>query len=353
MRAGLGWEHLIGEWGTFFVDGGYEFQNYFGAVEQLTWGPAEAPGALDESTGDFGIDGFFFRGGFRFNGYRKLQSSARWGITRRCLRRGPSGCAGWSRRLPCAKSPTICGPVSRRSSRGERPRQVYAAHRRSVHRAEDPELGAIAIKELRNPSLPRQLWFGWFAEHPGVREYRVGIAFAARGGRTLTSLGAALERSPLRARARAALHALAGWRGDPHALARRAGRAAGAAPARSARVADRGGRPARARAPPAQLEQPAGGDAARRARSSTRSTFRMRRSARGSTPPASPSTWRGSRAGSCTRSCGPARPCRPSSKRSPPRCSGETPPGDDLAARMARELEAVIRDPSARRPARA
>jgi hypothetical protein len=28
----------------------------------------------------------------------------------------------------------------------------------------------------------------------------------------------------------------------------------------------------------------------------------------------------------------------------------ETPPGEDLAARMARELEAVIRDPSARRP---
>jgi hypothetical protein len=68
MRAGLGWERLIRDWGTFFVDGGYEFQNYFGAVEQLSWGPAEAPGALGENTGDFGIDGFFFRGGFRFNG---------------------------------------------------------------------------------------------------------------------------------------------------------------------------------------------------------------------------------------------------------------------------------------------
>ena len=59
-----------------------------------------------------------------------------------------------------------------------------------------PELGSIAIKELRNPSLLRQLWFGWLAEHPGVREYRAGIAFAARGGRTPTNLGAALERSP-------------------------------------------------------------------------------------------------------------------------------------------------------------
>ena len=68
MRAGIGWERAIGGWGTFFADGGYEFQNYFNAVEQLTWGPAEAPGALGESTGDFGIDGFFFRGGFRFTG---------------------------------------------------------------------------------------------------------------------------------------------------------------------------------------------------------------------------------------------------------------------------------------------
>ena len=68
LRAGLGWEHGIGEWGAFFVDAGYEFQNYFNVVEQLAWGPAEAPGALDESTGDLGIDGFFFRGGFRFNG---------------------------------------------------------------------------------------------------------------------------------------------------------------------------------------------------------------------------------------------------------------------------------------------
>jgi hypothetical protein len=74
--------------------------------------------------------------------------------------------------------------------------QVYAAHRRRVYRAEDSALGPIAIKEVRNPSPARQLWYGWFAEHSGVREYRVGLAFAERGGRTLTSLGAALERSP-------------------------------------------------------------------------------------------------------------------------------------------------------------
>lgn len=68
MRAGLGWEHTFGDWGKAFVDGGYEFQNYFNVVEQLTWGPAEATGAFGQTSGDLGIDGFFFRGGFRFNG---------------------------------------------------------------------------------------------------------------------------------------------------------------------------------------------------------------------------------------------------------------------------------------------
>jgi hypothetical protein len=68
MRAGLGWARTLGEWGSVFIDGGYEFQNYFGAVEVLSFGPEEAPGALGQSSGDFGIDGFFFRGGFRFNG---------------------------------------------------------------------------------------------------------------------------------------------------------------------------------------------------------------------------------------------------------------------------------------------
>jgi hypothetical protein len=75
--------------------------------------------------------------------------------------------------------------------------EVYTAHRRSVHRAEVPGLGPVAIKELRNPSPARQLWFGWLAEHPGVREYRVGVGFEARGGRTLVNLGAALERNAI------------------------------------------------------------------------------------------------------------------------------------------------------------
>jgi hypothetical protein len=65
-----------------------------------------------------------------------------------------------------------------------------------VYRAELPELGGVAIKELRNPSLARRAWFGWLAEHPGLHEYRIGVEFEARGGRTLRCLGGATEHGP-------------------------------------------------------------------------------------------------------------------------------------------------------------
>lgn len=68
MRAGLAWEHPLWEWGKGFIEGGYEFQNYFNVVEQLTWGPPSDPGAVGQTSGDLGIDGFFFRGGLRFFG---------------------------------------------------------------------------------------------------------------------------------------------------------------------------------------------------------------------------------------------------------------------------------------------
>ncbi len=73
--------------------------------------------------------------------------------------------------------------------------EVYTVRQRSIYRAEVPELGAVAIKELRTSSLTHQLWFRWIAEHKGEREYRAGSAFEARGGRTPANLGAALERS--------------------------------------------------------------------------------------------------------------------------------------------------------------
>jgi hypothetical protein len=98
--------------------------------------------------------------------------------------------------VPVAQLPTDLQPrLEALLAQGGCP-EVYAAHRRSVYRTALPGCGEIAIKELRNPWPPRQLWFGWLAEHPGVREYRIGNDFAARGGRTLRALGAALESSP-------------------------------------------------------------------------------------------------------------------------------------------------------------
>ncbi len=75
--------------------------------------------------------------------------------------------------------------------------EVYTIGRRSVYRAEVPGLGLVAIKELRSVSLARQLWLRWIAEPPAEREYRAGVAFEARGGRTLANLGAALERNAI------------------------------------------------------------------------------------------------------------------------------------------------------------
>jgi hypothetical protein len=102
----------------------------------------------------------------------------------------------WLTPPPTLRAPfeAVQGRLERLAAAGAA-RAVYTAHRRGVYRASDAELGAVAIKELRNPSLARQLWFGWLAEHPGAREYRVGVGFEARGGRTLAHLGAALERT--------------------------------------------------------------------------------------------------------------------------------------------------------------
>ena len=71
--------------------------------------------------------------------------------------------------------------------------RMYAARRRSVFRFDDPELGRLTIKEMVNPSLARQLWYGWFSEHPAVREYRNAVEFEARGGVTPGVLAAVLE----------------------------------------------------------------------------------------------------------------------------------------------------------------
>lgn len=75
--------------------------------------------------------------------------------------------------------------------------EFYRESRRKLYRAEVPGIGGIAIKELYNSSLVRQFWFEHVEEHSGVREYRAGVEFEARGGVTLTNLGAARERNAI------------------------------------------------------------------------------------------------------------------------------------------------------------
>jgi hypothetical protein len=71
--------------------------------------------------------------------------------------------------------------------------EVYQAKRRALYRVEDAVLGAVAIKEIRSQGLARALWFRFGREHPGLREFRVGAAFEARGGPTHEFFAAAVE----------------------------------------------------------------------------------------------------------------------------------------------------------------
>ncbi len=73
----------------------------------------------------------------------------------------------------------------------------YSAKRRHIYRVQHPELGPLGVKEIRNPAWLRQLWFRHVREHRGIREFRVGSQFQARGGETPSLLGAALEQGPL------------------------------------------------------------------------------------------------------------------------------------------------------------
>ncbi|MCH7707327.1 MAG: hypothetical protein IH884_02495 [Myxococcales bacterium] len=70
---------------------------------------------------------------------------------------------------------------------------VYQAKRRAIHRVQDEILGPLAVKEIRSDGCLRSVWFRFAAEHPGLREFRVGSEFQARGGATPAFLGAMLE----------------------------------------------------------------------------------------------------------------------------------------------------------------
>jgi hypothetical protein len=70
---------------------------------------------------------------------------------------------------------------------------VYRAKRRAIHRVQDEILGPLAVKEIRSGGWLRSVWFRFAAEHPGLREFRVGSEFQARGGATPAFLGAMLE----------------------------------------------------------------------------------------------------------------------------------------------------------------
>jgi hypothetical protein len=210
-------------------------------------------------------------------------------------------------------------------------------------------LGSVAIKELRNPTLARQIWFGWFGEHPGIREYRTGLAFAARGGRTLTSLGAALERSRF-GLARVLLFTrwlegaitLTRWLAEraappePRLLATLASQIAAGArlglvhhrhSSNNLLVVMQHGEPLLYTIDFPHATLGAGLDAAGLAVDAARIARWILHE----------KLW--SRANVQDFFQAVAAEVR-----------DETPPGADLAARMARELEAVIRDPSARRP---
>ncbi len=70
---------------------------------------------------------------------------------------------------------------------------MYEAKRRAIHRIHDERLGPLAVKEVRSGGWLRSVWFRFGAEHPALREFRVGSEFQARGGATPAFLGATLE----------------------------------------------------------------------------------------------------------------------------------------------------------------
>lgn len=77
-------------------------------------------------------------------------------------------------------------------------KEVYSVNTRSIYRLDDPEFGAIAVKELRLESYARQIRNRLIRQHRFLCEFKAASAFAARGGITPPMLGAAMECSSVR-----------------------------------------------------------------------------------------------------------------------------------------------------------
>jgi len=82
-----------------------------------------------------------------------------------------------------------------RLNRDSQIREVYRANRRSIFVVDDATLGCVAIKEMRHEGMWRRFWFRYARFGHATREFRVGAAFEALGGRTPGILGAALDRT--------------------------------------------------------------------------------------------------------------------------------------------------------------
>lgn len=74
--------------------------------------------------------------------------------------------------------------------------EIYAANRRSIFLVEDEVLGRVALKEMRHSGAMRQLWFRTVRSRDALREFRAGSGFEARGGKTPSFLGCAVEQTP-------------------------------------------------------------------------------------------------------------------------------------------------------------
>ena len=60
--------------------------------------------------------------------------------------------------------------------------EVYRIDHRSVYKLQSPELGAMAVKEVRHKRIPQRFKLRYFKEAKAVREFYTTAAFASRGG---------------------------------------------------------------------------------------------------------------------------------------------------------------------------